>query len=185
MTHVSEILPWHYQFAFMIFEPSVIFATIPLIPASPIDHFHSLAPADSAGPFWSPSLLHGSCDAASAWNTPQLRGLWYAFMSALAFSGVIEPLLLYVARYKLRDIHDAEQVIKAVLFAFMAFDVFHAGATLAVTGVAAALPGPRMNVYVMINVWIPTAWLLLRTLWMVGIARKSSINKTVPRKTKD
>lgn len=106
-------------------------------------------------------------------------------MSALAFSGVIEPLLLYVARYKLHDVRDAEQVIKAVLFAFMAFDVFHAGATLAVTGVAAALPGPRMNVYVMVNVWIPTAWLLLRTLWMVGIARKSSFNKTVPRKMKD
>ncbi|OBS23077.1 hypothetical protein FPOA_03640 [Fusarium poae] len=174
---VSEIFPWHYQFLFMIFEPSVIFVSLSLIPASPSNHFHSLAPTDSAGTFWSPSPSQMTCDAESAWNTPQLRGLWYTYMGALAFSGVIEPILLYVARYRLRDVFDAEQVIRAVLIAFFAFDVFHAVATLAVTGVEAALPGSHMHIYAMVNVWVPTAWMLLRTSWIMGVARKSTVNK--------
>jgi hypothetical protein len=177
MMHISEIFPWYYQFLFMIFEPSVIFASLSMIPASPSNHFHSLAPTDSSGPFWSPSLVHEPCSAESAWNTPQLRSLWYVFMAALAFSGVIEPMLLYVARYKLRDVHDAEAVIKAVLVAFSAFDVFHAGATLAVTGLGAVLPGSQMHIYAMVNVWVPAAWMLLRTLWIVGVARESPINR--------
>lgn len=84
-------------------------------------------------------------------------------------------MLLYVARYKLRDICDAEEVIKTVLFAFLAFDIFHAGATLAVAGVAAVLPGPHGHTYAMVNVWVPTAWMLLRMLWVVGVGRKFAI----------
>jgi len=98
-------------------------------------------------------------------------------MAALAFSGVIEPMLLYVARYKLCDTSDAEQVIKAVLTSFLVFDIFHAGATLAVTGVAAALPGSSMHVYAMVNVWVPIAWLLLRVSWISGLGRKSAMNR--------
>ncbi|KAH7239407.1 hypothetical protein BKA59DRAFT_548184 [Fusarium tricinctum] len=176
MARIAEIFPWPYQFLFMILEPSVIFASLTLIPTSPSNHFHSLAPTDSAGPFWSPSPLQKSCDAESAWNTPQLRGLWYVFMAALSFSGVIEPMLLYLARYKLRDTRDAEDVITTVLFAFIAFDVFHAGATLAVTGAAAVLPGPQGHIYAMVNVWVPMAWLVLRMLWLVGVGRKSATN---------
>ncbi|KAG8353995.1 hypothetical protein FVEN_g8250 [Fusarium venenatum] len=174
---ISEVFPWYYQYLFMVFEPSVIIVSLSLIPASPSNHFHSLAPNDSNGPFWSNSALHKSCDAETAWNTPQLRGLWYSYIGALAFSAVIEPLLLYVARYKLRDVSDAEEVIKAVLFAFFAFDVFHAGATLAVTGIGAALPGSQMHLYAMVNVWVPTAWMILRTLWITGVARKSLVNR--------
>lgn len=96
-------------------------------------------------------------------------------MAALAFSGVIEPMLLYVARYRLRDTSDAEQVIKAVLSSFSVFDVFHAGATLAVTGVAAALPGSSMHIYAMVNVWVPIAWLLLRLSWILGLGRNSAV----------
>ncbi|KAJ4136583.1 hypothetical protein NW768_004200 [Fusarium equiseti] len=178
MTQVSEIFPWHYQFLFMVLEPTAIFTALLLIPVSPPNHFHSLAPDNSAGPFWSPSAFQTRCDAESAWNTPQLRGLWYAYMAVLAFSGVIEPMLLYVARYKLRDTSDVEQVIKAVLASFLVFDIFHAGATLAVTGIAAALPGSSMHVYAMVNVWVPVTWLLLRVSWMLGFGRKSAINRT-------
>jgi uncharacterized RDD family membrane protein YckC len=85
-------------------------------------------------------------------------------------------MLLYTARYKLRDTRDAEDVIKTVLFAFIAFDVFHAGATLAVTGAAAVFPGPQGHIYSMVNVWVPTAWLVLRMLWLVGVGRKSATN---------
>ncbi|RGP81811.1 hypothetical protein FLONG3_6 [Fusarium longipes] len=177
MTRISDIFPWHYRFLFMVFEPTVIIVCLLLIPLSPSNHFHSLAPADSAGPFWSSSSFHSLCDAESSWNTPQLRGLWYTYMAALAFSGVIEPILLYVARYKLRDVHDAEEVIKAVLVAFLVFDVLHACATLAVTGLAAALPGSHMHVYAMVNVWIPMLWMTLRLSWMMGFARKSSIDE--------
>ena len=98
-------------------------------------------------------------------------------MAALAFSGVIEPMLLYVARYRLRDTSDAEQVVKAVLTSFLVFDIFHAGATLAVTGKAAALPGSSMHIYAMVNVWVPIAWLLLRVSWMLGFGRKSAVNR--------
>ena len=56
-----------------------------------------------------------------------------------------------------------------------AFDLFHAGATLAVTGVAAVLPGPQSHVYAMVNVWVPMAWMLLRMLWMAGVGRKSAM----------
>ncbi|KAF5681257.1 hypothetical protein FHETE_46 [Fusarium heterosporum] len=94
MTAISAIFTWPYQFLFMVLEPSVIFASILLIPTSPSNHFQSLAPTNSAGPFWSPSSLHKSCDAESAWNTPQLRGLWYGYIAALAFSGLVEPMLL-------------------------------------------------------------------------------------------
>ncbi|SPJ78799.1 uncharacterized protein FTOL_07190 [Fusarium torulosum] len=176
MSRIAEIFPWPYQFLFMILEPSVIFASLVLIPTSPSNHFHSLAPNDSAGRLWSPSPLYKPCDAESAWNTPQLRGLWYAYIAALSFSGAIEPMILYTARYKLRDSRDAEDVIKTVLFAFIAFDFFHAGATLAVTGAAAVLPGPQGNIYSMVNVWVPTAWMVLRMLWLVGVGRKSSTN---------
>ncbi|KAF5233233.1 hypothetical protein FANTH_12630 [Fusarium anthophilum] len=175
MTSISEVFPWHYQILFMVLEPSVIFTSLFLVPTSPSNHFHSLAPSDSAGPFWSPSPVHKPCDAESAWNTPQLRGLWYAYIAALAFSGIIEPMLLYVARYKLRDVCDAEEVLKTVLFAFIAFDIFHAGATLAIAGVAAVLPGPHRHIYAMVNVWVPTAWMLLRMLWVVGVGRKFAI----------
>ena len=99
-------------------------------------------------------------------------------MAALAFSGVIEPILLYVARYKLRDASDAEQVITAVLSSFLVFDIFHAGATLAVTGVAAALPGADMHIYAMVNVWVPMLWLLLRVSWMLGLGRESILIRT-------
>lgn len=85
-------------------------------------------------------------------------------------------MLLYLARYKLRDTRDAEDVIKTVLFAFIAFDVFHAAATLAVTGVAAVLPGPQGHIYAMVNVWVPMAWLVLRMLWLGGVGRKSATN---------
>ncbi|CCT71808.1 uncharacterized protein FFB20_14114 [Fusarium fujikuroi] len=175
MMQISEVFPWYYQLLFMILEPSVIFIALFFIPISPSNHFHSLAPSDSTGPFWSPSAIHKLCDAHSAWNTPQLRGLWYSYISALAFSGIIEPMVLYVARYKLRDIRDAEEVIKTVLVAFIAFDIFHASATLAVTGTAAALPGSQSHIYAMVNVWVPMAWMLLRILWIVGAGRKSAM----------
>ncbi|CZR41760.1 uncharacterized protein FPRO_11350 [Fusarium proliferatum ET1] len=175
MMQISDVFPWYYQLLFMVLEPSVIFIALFFIPVSPSNHFHSLAPSDSTGPFWSPSAIHKLCDADSAWNTPQLRALWYSYISALAFSGVIEPMVLYVARYKLRDIRDAEEVIKTVLIAFIAFDLFHAGATLAVTGVAAVLPGSQSHIYAMVNVWAPMAWMLLRISWMAGVGRKSAM----------
>lgn len=150
----------------------MIFFSLFAIPSSPTNHFYSLAPSDSIGPLFTHSTLHLPCTAESAWHTPQLRSLWYVFMSALAFSAVIEPLVLHAARYNLRDVRDAEEVIKAVLLAFAAFDIFHAGATISVTGARAVIPGPWADVYAMVNVWVPVAWFCLRVLWFAGIGRR-------------
>lgn len=141
----------------------------------PASHYHSLAPASSSGPFYTFSSQHALCAVDSAWNTPQLRGLWYTLVSAFSFTVLVEPVVLYTARYRLRDAHDAEEVIKAVLLSFTVFDVFHAGATLAVTGIEAATPGHAKGfIYTMINVWAPVLWMVFRASWLLGIGRETS-----------
>lgn len=111
------------------------------------------------------------CDPVAAWNTPQLRVLLYQTMAALGFSGVIGPMLIYTARYKLQNTRDAQVVVTAVLLAFMAFDVLHATSVLGVVGVKAVLPGSDMDPHASVNVWVPLAWMGVRTLWLLGVGR--------------
>lgn len=98
-------------------------------------------------------------------------------MAALGFSGVIEPMLIYTARYKLQNTRDAQVVVTAVLLALMAFDVLHATSVLGVVGVKAVLPGSDMDPYASVNVWVPMAWIGVRTLWLLGVGRDMAKDK--------
>ncbi|KAH8171100.1 hypothetical protein LIA77_09881 [Sarocladium implicatum] len=169
--HISKVFPWHYQLLFMVVEPGAIIFAMAALLADPTNHYRSLSPANPSGPFYTFSSSQPICGPLSAWNTPQLRALWYVLVAAFLFSGIVEPLVLYTARYKLRDARDAEEVVRAVLLAFLAFDVLHVGATLAVAGGEAAMLGPKGDFYVMINTYVPVGWMVLRSLWLLGVGR--------------
>lgn len=91
------------------------------------------------------------------------------------FTAVIEPLLLYTARFQFHDARDAEHVVRATLLSFTALDVFHMIAILSVTGIAPAIPGTK-DAYTdtMLNVYIPPVCMALRSLWLFGVGRESS-----------
>lgn len=98
----------------------------------------------------------------------------YYLMGALAFSAVIEPAVLYVAAYKLRDQRDSRLVARTVLASFAAFDVFHAVAAIAGSGVNAILPlTEEFNVFAGINFWVPLLWLVVRSAWFLRTGGKS------------
>lgn len=146
---------------------------MPTILMDPANHYLSLAPAHSSGPFYTFSSRHAICGVDSAWNTPQLRALWYVFVASFIFSGIVEPLLLYTARYKLRDARDVEEVVKAVLISFLVFDGLHIVATTAVGGFESVVPGgPKSEFYAMINFYVPIAWAALRMAWLAGFGRE-------------
>jgi hypothetical protein len=94
----------------------------------------------------------------------------FYLMGALAFSAVVEPAVLYVAAYKLRDPQDGLAVVKTVLACFAVFDVFHALAAVAGSGFNAVLPvvGRGFDGFVAINFWVPLGWFLVRGLWFWG-----------------
>lgn len=98
----------------------------------------------------------------------------YYLMGALAFSAVIEPAALYVAAYKLRDPRDSRIMIQTILASFAAFDIFHAAAAIAGSGLYATMPfAEEFNVYAAINFWVPLLWLLVRSAWVFRTASKS------------
>jgi len=98
--------------------------------------------------------------------TPQVKALQYYFMGALAFSAVIEPLLLYVAVHKLKDPRDSRTVVQAVLASFAAFDIFHAAAAVAGSGIGALMPmTAEFDLYSGINFYVPMLWLVVRLTW--------------------
>lgn len=170
-------------------QPAVIWVALAMIVINPANHFHSLAPPDSHGwAFESTPSLGGlatvTCSQPAAWNTPQLRALLYLYMGTLAFSAIIEPVVLYVAATQMESARDAERVVAAVLVAFAAFDLLHAGATVVVTGWERVLPGLEsahggsgsgngLDLYACINVWVPLAWLVIRSAWFAGVGRSS------------
>jgi len=97
----------------------------------------------------------------------------YYLMGALAFSAVIEPAALYVAAYKLRDPRDSRIVAQTILASFAAFDIFHAAAAIAGSGVDAVLPlTGEFDVYSGINFWVPLVWLLVRSAWFLRTESK-------------
>jgi len=97
----------------------------------------------------------------------------YYLMGALAFSAVIEPAALYVAAYKLRDQRDSRLVARTVLASFAAFDIFHAVAAIAGSGVNAILPlAEEFDVYSGINFWVPLLWLVVRSAWFFSTGGK-------------
>jgi hypothetical protein len=98
----------------------------------------------------------------------------YYLMGALAFSAVIEPAALYVAAYKLRDPRDARVVAQTILSSFAVFDIFHAAAAIAGSGVQAILPLAKdFNIYSGINFWVPLMWLLARSAWFFRTGSKT------------
>lgn len=157
-------------------QPTIIIISLVALILSPRNFFDSLAPDSSSGVLFQESLELKTCGPLEAWNTPQLRVLVYQFMGALAFSAIIEPVLLFVARYKLSNAKDAEHVIEAVLICFSAFDVLHSLATITVVGTAAVFPSStygwaEVSLYACINVWVPVAWLVARACWFTGLGR--------------
>lgn len=107
-------------------------------------------------------------------TTPRVRAMQYYLMGALAFSAVIEPAALYVATFKLRDQRDSRLVAQTVLASFAAFDIFHAAAAIAGSGVNAVLPlAEESDVYSGINFWVPLLWLMVRSAWFFRTGSKS------------
>jgi hypothetical protein len=105
--------------------------------------------------------------------TPRIRAMQYYLMGALAFSAVIEPAAIYVAAYKLRDQRDSHLVIQTVLASFAAFDIFHAAAAIAGSGINAILPlAEEFDIYSAINFWVPMLWLLVRSAWFFRTENK-------------
>ena len=97
----------------------------------------------------------------------------YFLMGALAFSAVIEPAALYVAAYKLRDARDSRIMVQTILASFAAFDVFHAAAAVAGSGINAVVPmAAEFDVYSAINFWVPLLWLLVRSAWFLRTGSK-------------
>lgn len=106
--------------------------------------------------------------------TPQVKALQYYFMGALAFSAVVEPLLLYVAVHKLRDPRDSRTVVQAVLASFAAFDIFHAAAAIAGSGIRALVPmTEKWDAYSGINFYVPMVWLVARIAWFQSTGGKA------------
>jgi len=98
--------------------------------------------------------------------TPQVKALQYYFMGALAFSAVVEAAVLYVAVYKLKDPRDTRAVVQAVLASFAAFDIFHALAAIAGSGIPALMPlTAESDLYSAINFYVPLLWLIVRITW--------------------
>lgn len=110
------------------------------------------------------------------------------YMAAMAFSAIVEPLVLYVARYKLTGARDAQTVISVTLISFMAFDLFHSAASVSVSGFPAAIPSvnldlrspqldcSKMDLYASINFWVPLVWLAARSLWLSGVGREVAVD---------
>ncbi|KAF5008761.1 hypothetical protein FDECE_4999 [Fusarium decemcellulare] len=173
---ISRIFPPFYAFMFLTLEPAIIATSMIALVLSPTNFFISLAPDTSSGALFHKDPSTATCGASESWNTPQLRALHYQYMSAFAFSAVIEPLMLFIARYRISNSSDAEQVIRGVLLSFLAFDAFHAFATAVVVGLDAVLPwSTSVNWYSCINVWVPVAWMIVRTCWLVGAGRGHQI----------
>jgi hypothetical protein len=87
---------------------------------------------------------------------------------------VIEPLLLYLAVNKLRDPRDSRTVVKAVLASFAAFDIFHAAAAIAGSGVGALVPmTAEFDVYSAVNFYVPMLWFVVRIAWLRGSGGKT------------
>lgn len=95
-------------------QSAVICVAPVAIVVSSANHFNPLAPANGSGP------AHAPCDQSSAWHTPQLRVLLIGSWPR-GFMAVVEPVLISMARHRLRGARDAEAVIAAVLTAFLAF----------------------------------------------------------------
>ncbi|PVH96962.1 hypothetical protein DM02DRAFT_616851 [Periconia macrospinosa] len=183
---IAQIFPMPYSFLFLVMEPAVIGISLISIVVSPTNHYMSLAPPSSSGLLFSHIVERDVCGFLEAWHTPNIRVLLYQFMAALGFSAIIEPLLLYTARYKMENQKDAERAIAAVLAAFFAFDILHSLATIAVVGSKAVMPSLGMDwsgvdLYAAINFWVPVAWMMARASWFAGLGRRRHAREKVEK----
>lgn len=89
------------------------------------------------------------------------------YIASMAFSGIIEPALVYKALYKLESVRDAQIVLQVVECAMGVFDVMHAVAIWAVAGQEVV-----SDWYAGVHFWIPVGFFMVRTLWFLGVGRK-------------
>jgi uncharacterized membrane protein YgcG len=137
----------------------------------PVSHYTSLAPDPSLAKALTGQALDQIMNERM---TPQVKALQYYFMGALAFSAVVEPLLLYIAVNKLGDPRDSRTVVQAVLSSFAAFDIFHAAAAIAGSGIGALMPmTAEFDLYSGINFYVPMLWLVVRLTWFWRTAGKT------------
>lgn len=140
----------------------------------PIAHYLSLAPDPSLQKALKSLTGQALDQVLHARMTPQVRALQYYLMGALAFSAVVEVVVLYVAVYKLKDPRDSRTVVQAVLASFAAFDVFHAAAAIAGSGYRAITPMTgESDLYSAVNFYVPMVWLLVRIAWFRRVGNKS------------
>jgi hypothetical protein len=154
-------------------QPGVIVAALLSMVFDPDSHLQSMGPDRCSDTSYETAagLIPGQ--SSHECMLPRIRALQYYFMAALAFSAFVEPAVLYVATYKLRDARDSQTVVRAVLASFAAFDIFHAVAAIAGSSFHAALPmAAEFDVYVAINFWIPLTWLVVRGTWFLGNGTK-------------
>lgn len=148
------------------------------------DHYYAvLAPPESEGVLFKPSSQLGAtpCTARQAWNTPQFNIMLYQFMSAFFFSAIVEPVVLYTARYKMRNARDAELAIWGVETAMLVYDLMHSFAGVSVVGLGSVIPGfswSRVDGPATFNTW--SAWVLaaIRVAWLCGMGRDFADNKS-------
>lgn len=155
-------------------QPGVIIAALLSLVFDPIAHYLSLAPDLFLGKALESVTGQAFDQLMNERMTPQVRALQYYFMGALAFSAVVEAVVLYVAVYKLKDPEDSLMVVRAVLASFAAFDIFHAAAAIAGSGYRAIMPMMgELDLYSAVNFYVPMLWLSVRVAWFVGAVRKS------------
>ena len=150
---------------------------------NPNDYYYSLAPVNSEGLFFQPSNRPGAKPptADEAWNSPQITAMLYQFMGAFAFAAVIEGLILYCARFKMRNAKDAELAIWCVEMALLVFDFGISLATIFVVGPKAVIPGypwSEIDEGACVNTYLPLVWAALRLAWFSGLGREFAKDKT-------
>lgn len=167
----------------MLEQPIVIFSLWIGAMSKPDNYYAMLAPAGSEGFMYKLSLDADAtpCTARQAWNTPQVNIMLYQFMSAFFFSAIVEPVVLYTARYKMRNARDAELAIWAVEVSMLLYDLMHSFAGVSVVGLGTVIPGfswSRMDGAATFNTW--SAWILgaIRIAWLCGVGRDFAEDKS-------
>jgi hypothetical protein len=151
--------------------------------SNPNDYYNMLAPVGSEGVLFkqSPAPDATPCNARQAWNTAQFNILLYQFMSAFFFSAIVEPVVLYCARYKMRNARDAELAIWGVEMSMLFYDLMHSFAGVSVVGLGTVIPGfswSRFDGAATFNTW--SAWILaaIRVAWLCGLSRDFAEDKS-------
>lgn len=142
----------------------------------PNDYYYSLAPSYSEGIFFKPSgrPFTEPCTADQAWKSPQVNAMLYQFMGAFAFSAIVEPVILYCAKYKMHSPKDAELAIWGVEISMLVYDFMHSFAEISVVGSASVIPGfswSNVDSGACVNAYAPLVWAIIRMGWLSCLGR--------------